>query len=209
MIYTETPITAQLGNHMLDGNIAVVTGSCAGIGAGIARHLASLGATVVVNYPFASLKHEADSVLKSLETPGVAIEADLSTIEGPQTLIDATVKRFKKIDILVNNASVAIFKPLELCTLEEWDKMVNLNARGYFLVTQAAVPHLNNPSRIVNITSSDCRFPKPTHGLYTATKGMQDVFTKVWAKELPPKYGCTVNSVIPCATRYTNSLLSN
>jgi len=187
---------------MLDGKIAVVTGSCAGIGAAVARHLSSLGATVVVNYPFASLKHEADCVLQSLEMPGIAVEADLSTIEGPKHLIDTAVAKFKKIDILVNNASVAIFKPLELATLEEWNTMSNLNGRGYLLVTQAALPHLNNPSRIVNITSSDCRFPKLTHSLYTGTKGMQDVFTKVWAKELPPKYGCTVNSVIPCATRY-------
>ena len=191
---------------MLDGKIAVVTGSCAGIGAGIARQLSSLGATVVVNYPFASLKHEADSVLESLETPGIAVEADLSTLQGPQHLIDTAVKNFGKIDILVNNASVALFKPLELATIEEWNIMINLNGRGYLLVTQAALPHLNNPSRIVNITSSDCRFPKLTHSLYTGTKGMQDVFTKVWSKELPPKYGCTVNSVIPCATRYYSDL---
>jgi NAD(P)-dependent dehydrogenase (short-subunit alcohol dehydrogenase family) len=186
---------------MLDGKIAVVTGSCAGMGAAIAIHLSSLGATVVVNYPYARLKHEADSVLASLKTPGIAVEADLSTIEGPKHLIDVAVENFKKIDILVNNASVAIFKPVELTTLEEWNIMSNLNARGYFLVTQNALPYLNNPSRIVNITSSDCRFPKLTHSLYVGTKGMQDVFTKVWAKELPPKYGCTVNSVIPSATR--------
>jgi NAD(P)-dependent dehydrogenase (short-subunit alcohol dehydrogenase family) len=187
---------------MLNGKVAIVTGSCAGIGAAIARELASNRATVVVNYPWASLKHEADSVLSTLETPGIAVQADLSTIEGPKTLIEIAVQQYHKIDILVNNASLAIFKPLDEATLEEWDKMVNLNGRGYFLTTQAVLPHLNNPSRIVNITSSDCRFPSPTHGIYTGTKGMQDALTRVWAKELPPKYGCTVNSVIPGATRY-------
>ena len=186
---------------MLQGKVAVVTGSSSGIGAAIARELASRGASVVINYPYASLERQGESILESLDTPGISVQADLSTVEGPKQLIDAAVKKYGRIDILVNNASVAIFKPLELATLDEWDRMVNLNGRGYFLTTQSALPHLSNPSRIINITSSDCRFPSPTHSIYTGTKGMQDAFTKVWAKELPPKYGCTVNSVIPGPTR--------
>jgi NAD(P)-dependent dehydrogenase (short-subunit alcohol dehydrogenase family) len=197
----------SLSNGMLHGKVAVVTGSSAGIGAAIARELASHGASVVVNYPYRNLKDEADDVLKSLNTTSIAVEADLSTREGPIILIEAAVKQFSKIDILVNNASVAIFKPLELCTEEEWDKMINLNGRGYLLTTKAVLPHLNNPSRIVNITSSDCRFPTPSHSIYAGTKGMQDAFTRIWAKELPPKYGCTVNSVVPGATRYGHPTL--
>jgi NAD(P)-dependent dehydrogenase (short-subunit alcohol dehydrogenase family) len=187
---------------MLNGKVAVVTGSSSGIGAAIAQELSSRGASVVVNYPFAAVKHEADKVLHSLSTPCIAVEADLSTLEGPKTLIEAAVNQFHKIDILVNNASIAIFRPLDQCTIEDWDKMNNLNGRGYFLTTQAVLPHLNNPSRIINITSSDSRFPPPTHSIYTGTKGMQDAFTRIWAKELPPKYGCTVNAIIPGPTRY-------
>jgi NAD(P)-dependent dehydrogenase (short-subunit alcohol dehydrogenase family) len=186
---------------MLEGKVAVVTGSSAGIGAAIAHELSSRGAFVVINYPYHHLKDEAEALRQRLPTPGVTVEADLATLEGPRILIDAAVERFQKIDILVNNASIAIFKPLEECTLEEWDKMMNLNARGYFLMTQTVLPHLNNPSRIINVTSSDCRFPSPTHTIYGGTKGLQDVFTKVWAMELPPKYGCTVNSVVPGPTR--------
>jgi NAD(P)-dependent dehydrogenase (short-subunit alcohol dehydrogenase family) len=189
---------------MVKGKIAVVTGSSSGIGAAIAQELSSRGASVVVNYPFPALKHEADKVLQSLTTTSIAVQADLSTIEGPRTLIEAAVKQFHKVDILVNNASIAIFRPLEQCTLEDWEKVINLNGRGYFLTTQAALPHLNNPSRIVNITSSDSRFPPPTHSIYTGSKGMQDAFTRVWAKELAPKYGCTVNAVIPGLTMYSS-----
>jgi NAD(P)-dependent dehydrogenase (short-subunit alcohol dehydrogenase family) len=186
---------------MLQGKVAVVTGSSSGIGAAIARELASRGASVVINYPYVSLEQQGESILEILDTPGISVQADLSTVEGPKQLIDTTVKKYGRIDILINNASVAIFKPLELAILDEWDRVVKLNGRGYLLTTQSALPHLSNPSRIINITSSDCRFPSPTHSQYTGTKGMQDAFTKVWAKELPPKYGCTVNSVIPGPTR--------
>src|SRR5271170_7975067 len=99
---------------MLHEKIAVVTGSSAGIGAAIARELASQGATVVVNYSYASLAQESLSVLNGLKTTGIAVEADLSTIDGPKRLIEAAVNKFQKIDILVNNASVALFKPMEL-----------------------------------------------------------------------------------------------
>lgn len=185
---------------MLTGKVAVVTGSSAGIGAAIAIELSNRGATVVINYPSPSYRPEADGILEQLKTHGIAVEADLSTTTGPQTLIDAAVQQFSKIDILVNNASIAINKSIENLTLEDWDKMVNLNGRGYFLTTQAVLPHLNNPSRIINIVSSSSRGPPPTQTIYAGTKGMQDSFTKVWAQELPPKYGCTVNAVSPGPT---------
>src|ERR1700685_512497 len=101
----------SLSNGMLHGKVGVVTGSSGGIGAAIARELAAHGASIVVNYPDPSLKEDADNVLKSLATPGIAVESDLSTREGPAFLIAAAVRRFNKIDILVNNASIAIFKP--------------------------------------------------------------------------------------------------
>jgi NAD(P)-dependent dehydrogenase (short-subunit alcohol dehydrogenase family) len=145
--------------QMLQGKVAVVTGSSSGIGAAIARELASRGASVVINYPYVSLEQQGESILEILDTPGISVQADLSTVEGPKQLIDTTVKKYGRIDILINNASVAIFKPLELAILDEWDRVVKLNGRGYLLTTQSALPHLSNPSRIINITSSDCRFP--------------------------------------------------
>ena len=187
---------------MLNGKIAIVTGSSRGIGATIVQKLSSQGASVVINYPFPDMKDEAEALMKTLQTPSIAVEADLSTLKGPNTLIDAAVHKFGKIDILVNNASTTVLAPLEKCTLEDWDSMVNLNARGFILTTQAVLPHLNNPSRIVNVISVGSRLPTPFTTIYAATKGLQDVLTKLWARELPPKFGCTVNAVSPGPTRY-------
>src|ERR1700726_211755 len=92
----------------LQGRVAIISGSDSGIGAQIARELSSLGAHVIINYPFASASSRASSVVASLATPGIAIEADISTVTGPQALINGTVARYGKIDILVNNAGIAV-----------------------------------------------------------------------------------------------------
>lgn len=187
------------------GKVAVVTGSSSGIGAGIAAELAARGCHVVVNYPFEKLASEAEETVASIRknSPSVevvAVEADLGSVEGPGVLIAAAAARFGKIDILVNNAALAVNKSLEDHTLADWDLMVNLNGRGVFLTTQAALPHLSNPSRIINICSASSRGPPPNQTGYAGTKGMVDSFTKVWAQELPRKYGCTVNAVSPGPT---------
>jgi len=185
----------------LSGKVAVVSGSCSGIGAAIARELASRGCNVVINYPFPSLQDQATSLSTRLEPRAIAVCADISTISGPQTLVDAAVQEFGKIDILVNNAALAVNLPLEEQTLEHWDSLVNLNGRGTFLLTKAALPHLSKvDSRIVNIDSISSRAAPPMQTIYAGTKGMVDSFTRVWAKELPPKYGCTVNAVSPGPT---------
>lgn len=127
------------------------------------------------------------------------VEADISTVEGPK--FDQTVSKFGKIHILVNNAALAVNKPLKDQGLNDWDLLVNLNGRGTFLLTQNALPHLANPSRIINICSASSRGSPPLQSIYAGTKGMVDSFTKVWAKELPKEYGCTVNSVSPGPTK--------
>jgi NAD(P)-dependent dehydrogenase (short-subunit alcohol dehydrogenase family) len=187
---------------MLDGKVAIVTGGSRGIGATIVQKLSSQGASVVINYPFPDMKEEAEALRKTLKTPSIAVEADLSTLEGPGALIKAAVQKFRKIDILVNNASTAILGPLEKITLKDWDATLNLNGRGFILTTQAVLPHLNNPSRIVNVISVGSRLPTQFTTIYAGTKGLQDVLTKLWARELPPKFGCTVNAVSPGPTRY-------
>ncbi|KAF2220789.1 hypothetical protein BDZ85DRAFT_267143 [Elsinoe ampelina] len=186
----------------LTGKIAVISGSSSGIGKAIAIELASRGASTVINYPFETLKDEAAAVLPRLAVPGIAVCADISTIDGPRILIEAAVKAFGKVDIIVNNAAIAVNKPFEEQTLADWDLLVNLNGRGTFLLTQHALPHMPRPGgRIVNICSASSRGPPPWQTIYAGTKGMVDSFTKVWAKELAEKYGCTVNSVSPGPTR--------
>lgn len=228
-VATDHPRTAQLAailykrstmpDQTLTNKVAIVTGSNSGIGAAIAQELASRGASVVVNYPFPDLLPSAEKVVSSLPTAStsIAVEADLGTETGPQTLVDAVVAKYGRIDILVNNAGLAVNKPITEQTLDDWNTLVNLNGRGVFLLTQAVLPHLPKPSssssssteptntattggRIVNIVSISARAAPPMQTIYAGTKGMVDSFTRVWAKELPPAYGCTVNAVSPGPT---------
>ncbi|KXT01809.1 hypothetical protein AC578_2003 [Pseudocercospora eumusae] len=186
----------------LEGKVAVISGSSSGIGAAIAREFAARGAHVTINYPHAQLLAEATRVLASLETEGIAVEADLSTTDGPGILAKTAFEKFGRVDIVVNNAGLAVNKPFEKQTLDDWDLLVNLNARGTFLLTQHCLKYLSKRNgRIINICSASARAPPPMQTIYAGTKGMVDSFTRCWAKELPPKYGCTVNSVSPGPTR--------
>lgn len=182
----------------------MISGSSSGIGKSIAIELSSRGANVVVNYPYPSdhLRQEAEDVCKQLPSKSIAVCADMGSTTGPSELVQQAVIAFGKIDIVVNNAALAVNKPFEEQTLEDWDKLVNINGRGTFLLTQAALPHLTIPGgRIVNIVSTSSRGPPPMQTIYAGTKGMVDSFTRCWAKELPRKYGCTVNAVSPGPTR--------
>jgi NAD(P)-dependent dehydrogenase (short-subunit alcohol dehydrogenase family) len=165
----------------LTGKVAIVSGSNSGIGAAIIRELSSRGANTVVNYPFPHLKEQANTLIASLPAPSIAVEADISTTTGPQNLIDAAGARWGKIDIVVNSVALAVNKPFEAQTLEDWDLLVNLNGRGTFLLTQASLKHLTRGSgRIVNIVSISGRGPPPNQTIYAGTKGMCDSFTKCW-----------------------------
>ncbi|OBT85848.1 hypothetical protein VE02_06081 [Pseudogymnoascus sp. 03VT05] len=203
-ITTSSPLvstTSPLAPQTLLGKTAIISGSCSGIGAEIARELSSRGCDIVINYPFPALEKQALELSNSLTSRAISVCADISTLDGPQTLVAATVKEFGKVDILVNNAAIAVNLPLEEQTMEHWDSLVNLNCRGTFLLTQAALPHLSKTdSRIVNIDSISSRAAPAMQTIYAGTKGMVDSFTRCWAKELPPKYGCTVNSVSPGPT---------
>ncbi|KAJ9308457.1 hypothetical protein DTO217A2_1950 [Paecilomyces variotii] len=187
----------------LSGKVAIVSGSVGGgIGEAIAVELSSRGAHVVLNYPSAIFEPEAAQALQRLATPGIAVEADLSTVDGPAKLVQEAVTKYGFVDILVNNASIAVNAPLEEHTLDNWDQLANLNGRGYLLLTQAVLKHLApKDGRIVNIASISAFQPPVWQTLYAGTKGMQIAFTRVWAKELPPKYHCTVNSVSPGPTK--------
>ncbi|KAH8816698.1 hypothetical protein F5884DRAFT_664020 [Xylogone sp. PMI_703] len=192
----------------LAGKVAIVSGSAKGIGAATCVELASRGALVVVNYPWPSEKNDADAVLDRIRVTAsssanscITIEADLSTITGPAHLVSETVRHFgNRIDILINNAGIAIMRPLWELNLEQWDAQVNLNARGTLLLTQAVLPYLANPSRIVNLSSVGARQGYAGSSIYNGTKSMIESFTRCWAIELGRKYGCTVNCVCPGPT---------
>ncbi|KAF5235503.1 hypothetical protein FANTH_11695 [Fusarium anthophilum] len=186
----------------LAGKVAIVSGSTSGIGLAISKELSSRGAHVVINYPYESMHAESAAIVEKLPTQSIAACADIGTISGPKALIEAAVTKFGRIDILVNNAALAVNAPFEEQTMDDWDRLVNLNGRGTFLLTQHVLPHLTRGSgRIVNICSVSSRGPPPLQTIYAGTKGMVDSFTRLWAKELPPKYGCTVNAVSPGPTK--------
>jgi 3-oxoacyl-[acyl-carrier protein] reductase len=182
----------------LTGKVAIVTGASKGIGAAIARHLAAEGASVVVNY--ASSKTGADKVVAEITGAGgkaVAVQGDVSKKADITRLFAETKKAFGQLDVLVNNAGVYEFGPLENVTEEHFHKQFNLNVLGLLLTTQEAVKHFPAAGgSIVNISSVVGRHPLPGASVYSATKGAVDAITKSLAKELGPKK-IRVNSLNP------------
>ncbi len=182
----------------LAGKVAVVTGASKGIGAAIARQLAADGASVVVNY--ASSKAGADRVVADIVKAGgkaVAVQADLSKEPDIQRLFAETKKAYDKVDILINNAGVYEFLPLEKVTAEAFHKMFNLNVLGLILASQEAVKHFGSAGgNIVNISSVAATLAPPTASVYSATKAAVNAVTRSLALELGPRM-IRVNSINP------------
>jgi 3-oxoacyl-[acyl-carrier protein] reductase len=181
----------------LAGKVAVVTGASKGIGAAIAKSLAAEGASVVVNY--ASSKSGARSVVDSINEAGgkaVAVAGDVSKSKEAQGIIDAAIKNFGRLDILVNNSGVYEFSPIEDVTEEKFHRMFNINVLGLLLTTQAALKHISEGGSIINIGSVVSRITPPTSSIYTGTKGAVDAITGVLARELGPKK-IRVNAINP------------
>jgi 3-oxoacyl-[acyl-carrier protein] reductase len=181
----------------LAGKVAVVTGASKGIGAAIAKSLAAEGASVVVNY--ASSKTGADKVVADITKAGgkaVAVAGDVSKAAAAQGIVDAAVKQYGHLDILVNNSGVYEFSPIESVTEEQFHRQFNVNVLGLLLTTQAAVKHLGEGGTIINIGSSAARLTPPNSAVYSGTKGAVDAITGVLAKELGPKK-IRVNTIKP------------
>ena len=174
--------------NKLDGKVAVVTGASKGIGAAIAKALAANGASVVVNY--ASSKEGADKVVAEITAKGgkaIAVKGDVSKKNDAQAIIDAAIKNYKKLDILVNNSGVYEMLPLEQITEEHFHRIFDINVLGLLLTTQAAVKHMTEGGSIINIGSVVSRITPPNSAVYTGTKGAVDAITGVLARELGPK----------------------
>jgi 3-oxoacyl-[acyl-carrier protein] reductase len=181
----------------LTGKVAVVTGASKGIGAGIAQALAAEGASVVVNY--ASSKAGAEKVVAAITAAGgkaVAVGGDVSKAADAKGIIDAAIKNYGRLDILVNNSGVYEFAPLEAVTEENFHKTFNINVLGTILTTQAAVKHMSNGGSIINIGSAVSRLTPPNSTVYTGSKGALDAVTGVLSRELGPKK-IRVNTINP------------
>jgi 3-oxoacyl-[acyl-carrier protein] reductase len=182
----------------LTGKVAVVTGASKGIGAAIARQLADEGAAVVVNY--SSSKSGAERVVSEITSSGgraVAVQADVARKSDILRLFAETKKAFGQVDVLVNNAGIYEFSPLENVTEEHFHKQFNLNVLGLLLTTQEAVKYFGpSGGSIINISSSVSTLTPPNTSVYSATKAAVDAITRSLAKELGPKQ-IRVNAINP------------
>ncbi len=182
----------------LAGKVALVTGGSRGIGAAIAKRLASEGASVAITY--AKDAASASAVVKEIETAGgraIAIQADAADAEAVRSAVDKAVASLGRIDVLVNNAGTAIPKKFEDSTLEELDRVIDINLRGVFVSTLVALKHMNDGGRIIMIGS--CvgeRMLTPGLASYSATKGAVKMFTQGLSREVGSR-GITVNNVQP------------
>lgn len=182
----------------LEGKIALITGGSRGIGAAIAKRLAAEGANVAITY--AKGADAAASVVKEIERAGgkaIAIQADAADADAGKAAVEKTIASFGRLDVLVNNAGTAIPKTFEETTLEELDRMIDINVRGVFVATQAALKHMNDGGRIIMIGSAvGERVLVPGLVPYSATKGAVKMFSQGLSRELGSR-GITVNNVQP------------
>jgi len=181
----------------LSGKVAVVTGASKGIGAAIAKAFAHEGASVVVNY--ASSKDGADKVVDEINSNGgkaIAVGGDVTRQSDAKSIIDAAIKNYGRLDIVVNNSGVYEFAPVEEITEEQFHRMFNVNVLGLLLITQAAIEHLGEGSSIINIGSGVTRITPPNSAVYTGTKGAVDAITGVFSREFGAKK-IRVNSINP------------
>lgn len=182
----------------LAGKVAVVTGASKGIGAAIAKQLASEGAAVVVNY--SSSKEGADTVVGEITREGgraVAVKANLANQAEIDRLFAETKKAYGTVDILVNNAGIYEFAPVEEVGAAHFHKQFDLNVLGLILASQAAVKQFSRQGgSIVNISSIVSTLGVPNGAVYSGTKGAVDAITRALAKELGPR-GIRVNAINP------------
>ena len=184
--------------NKLEGKIALVTGGSRGIGAAIAKRLAADGAKVAITYTKGA--DAAGAVVKEIERAGgeaMAIQADAADANAVKAAVEKTFATFGRLDVLVNNAGTAIPKPFEEATLEEMDRVLNINVRGVYVATQAALKHMKSGGRVITIGSAvGERVAAPGLVPYAGTKGAVKMFTQALAREIGSR-GITVNNVQP------------
>lgn len=185
-------------SNRLTGKVAVVTGASKGIGAGIAKSLAAAGAAVVVNY--ASSREGADRVVAEIAANGgkaIAVQGDVSRADDVRRLFAAAKEAFGALDVLVNNAGVFQFAPLEAVTEDEFHREFNTNVLGLLLATQEALKHFGPAGgNVINISSIVSTNPVANSVVYSATKGAVDTITRALATELGERK-IRVNAIAP------------
>jgi acetoacetyl-CoA reductase len=179
--------------------VVVVTGASRGLGRAIAEELGRNGAKVVVNY--SRSKEPAEELVQEISENGgeaIAVQADVSDPEQAQSLIDQTIERFRRVDVLVNNAGINVDRTLKKLSVEDWDKVIQVDLNSAFYTVHAALPHMmeQGGGKIINMSSFVGEAGNIGQANYSAAKAGLLGFTKTAAKELA-RYGITVNSICP------------
>lgn len=186
----------------LTGKVAVITGGSKGIGNAIAKRFGQEKMKVVINYN--SDKAGADKAVDQIKDAGgegVAVQADISSEEGVQKLLDAAVDNFGDLDVWINNAGMENQHPTNDLSLKDWQRVINVNLTGVFLGSKAALNYFlkhNKHGNIINMSSVHEQIPWPTFAHYAASKGGVKLFTQTIAMEYAAK-GIRVNAIGPGA----------
>jgi 3-oxoacyl-[acyl-carrier protein] reductase len=182
----------------LKGKVALVTGGSRGIGAAIAKRLAREGANVAITY--ANAQSKADEVIRAVQAAGgraLALRADSGDAKAVQAAVTETVRVLGRLDVLVNNAGIALMGPLEKFSLDDFDRMVAVNVRAAFAAAQQAARHMSDGGRIITIGSVNAeRMPFEGGSVYAMTKAAVAGLTRGMARDLGPR-GITVNTIQP------------
>ncbi len=182
----------------LSGQVVLVTGGSRGIGAEVARRFGAAGCKVVVVYR--SGADAAEAVVRDIVTAGgdgLAVAADIANADEVKAAVDNIAGKFGRIDVVVNCAGIAEYRPFEKTDLDLFRRTFETNVYGTIAVIQAALPHMPAPGgRVINFSSALARRPIPTTTIYSASKGAIDTLSHALARELGPR-GITVNTIAP------------
>ncbi|WP_020655974.1 SDR family oxidoreductase [Massilia niastensis] len=185
-------------NAAIQGKVAFVTGGSRGIGAAISKRLAAQGAIVAFTYQQSS--GAAEALVREIESAGgkaLAIRSDAGDPADLTRVIDGVAEQFGRLDILVNNAGVLLLGPIDEFGIEDFDKTVAVNVRAPFVAAKAAVRHMKEGGRIINISSVNAlRMPFAGGAVYAMSKSALSALAKGMARDLGPR-GITVNNVLP------------
>ncbi|HEY0686279.1 MAG TPA: 3-oxoacyl-ACP reductase family protein [Steroidobacter sp.] len=188
-------------NLPLTGKTALVTGGSRSIGAAIAKRLAADGAAVAITY--SASPEKAEAVVASIRASGgraLAIQADAGNPDAVRAAVNRTAAEFGNLDVLVNNAGIAINAPIDQVKFEDYQRMIAVNVTGVFVATQEALRHMKAGGRIIHIGSSMTKYAAfPTASVYTLTKGAVAGFNRSLVRDVGPR-GVTVNTVHPGPT---------
>lgn len=186
--------------NTLQHKVVLVTGASRGIGATIAKAMAAAGAQVIVNY--AGSEAAAEQVVEDIRNNGgdaIAVQADVSKAAEVKAMFDAGIAHYGRIDVLVNNAGVLIYKLIKDTTDDDFARQLNINITGTFNTLRESATRLADNGTVINISTSVNRLIMPTYGPYVATKSAVEQLTRVFAKEAGSR-GINVNSVSPGPT---------